>query len=137
MAVDHAAMVRSGLHECAADCPLPAADRALRIIDGTTPPPARQPAESFADVQAYIDHQLECIESDLGDGETMQHLGIHGTARLQEKRATLLDIQWLIRGAVAAEAADRQQAAADDSVEQQYRDAYGPDPIAPWQAEGR
>lgn len=38
---------------------------------------------------AWIDRRLADIESDLGDDETLQSLGLHGRVKLHERRDTL------------------------------------------------
>lgn len=101
------------------------------------PTPLRPQIDSWTELSKWVDKRLESVESDLADGETMQSLGQHGEARLKERRATLLDFAWAIGPMVAAEEAEHEQVAAEDSVEQQFKDHYGPEPIAPWQAEGR
>lgn len=88
---------------------------------------------TFTELQAFIDKRLASLESDLDDRETAQAFGV----ALMAKRATLLDIAFAIREAVEAEVTDAATVAHEESVEAQYREAYGLEPLAPYQAEGR
>lgn len=97
------------------------------------PAPLHPPIESWTDLQGWIDRRLTNIEHDLDDDETAAAMGL----RLRERRAVYLDLAFAIRDAVAREQAERQQEAHEDSVEQQYKAAYGDEPLTPWQAEGR
>lgn len=84
------------------------------------PIPLRAHIESWSDLSAWCDKRLESIETDLADGETVQSVG--GRV-LEAKRAVLLDLAWAIGPMVAAEQAERQQAAAEDHVDAAYRRA--------------
>lgn len=70
------------------------------------PKPLHPPILTFADLSKWLDKRLELVEEDLADDETAQSNG----RALRERRATLLDVAHVIKGAVedekAAAAAD-------------------------------
>lgn len=93
--------------------------------------------DTFADLDAWLAKRIANVDADLGDDETMQSLGRDGQVRLTERRAELRNVRHVIASAVAAERDERATVAHEDAVEQQYRDRYGDEPLAVWQAEGR
>lgn len=86
------------------------------------PTPIRPHVDSWQSLQDWIDKRLEDIEAHLGDEETMQSIGLGGEARLTSRRTELLDVAWAIGPMLAAEQADRQEAATDDSEQAAWRD---------------
>lgn len=86
----------------------------------TAPRPAT--AATFGELASWLDQRLEAVEQDLADDETAQANG----SRLRERRATLLDVAYVVQQAVAAEAVEQAAVAHEESIEQQYKTAgYG------------
>ena len=68
------------------------------------------------------------------DGEMAQAGGYDRMIRVKACLQLVRDLRAELAGSLEAEEAERAHV---DSVEQQYKEAYGPEPLAPWQAEGR
>lgn len=103
------------------------------------PTPLHPSVESWTELQAWIDKQLENIDSSLGDDETLQSIGPKGQARLGTRWALLTDIAEMIHCNVVDEADEAARTAYEEAAEAEYREAYGPDfdKLATFQAEGR
>ena len=98
--------------------------------DGT----ADELPENWCEFDAWLDGYITHHESYL-DGEDNQRADIalpHFGAV-----AALEAVRQRIAHLVAAERAEKATVAHEESIEQQYRDQYGDEPLAPYQAEGR
>jgi len=96
------------------------------------PTPIHPPVDNFTDLQAWIDRRLNGIERDLDDEETAKAYGM----RMKITRAVLLDVAFAIRDVVQREEDELSQEAHENLVNE-YLKAYGDEPLAPYQAEGR
>ena len=116
----------------------------LRSIDGT--PPAIQPhharwelLETWGQLEQWLMGRVQHFDVYLSDGETAQSSGYAGQKRAEGRIGAYREVLERIAPLAAAERAERAETAAVESVEQRFKDAYGPDAdkLATWQAEGR
>lgn len=95
------------------------------------------PVQDFDDLAAWLCRQIENLDADYNDDETRASIGIEAVRRSQARVSAYRDVLHQIAPAILMETADQRQAARDDGVESRWRDAYGDEPLAAWQAEGR
>ena len=101
------------------------------------PTPIRPSVDSLLDLYAYLVKRIANFRVDFEDDETAASIGIHKQNLSRGRVMAFEDVRSLIRDAVEAEIAESVTVAHEESVESQYREAYGPEPLAPWQAEDR
>lgn len=97
------------------------------------------PVETFAELAAWLVRQIENLDADCTDSETIGMIGLEAHKRSQTRVATYRDVLHQIAPAILLEESDRKQAAADDAAENRWKEAYGPDfeMLGAYNAEGR
>ncbi len=95
--------------------------------------------QSFGELAAWLVRQIENLDADCNDGETIGSIGLDAHKRSLVRVAVYRDVLHQIAPAVLAEAEESQRVAAEDSFEDRYKRAYGPDAdkLGAYQAEGR
>ena len=116
---------------------------ALRVVGGGVPrvlphAGAPQQTETWSELDAWLQGRITHAESYL-DGEVAQSIGWELQLKHRARLDCYREVAAKIAHLVAAEADERAERAHVDSIEQQYKEAYGPDAdkLATWQAEGR
>lgn len=98
---------------------------------------AHRTVDTWTELAAWLARHIDALDADCNDGETIGSIGLDAHKRSLVRVAAYRDVLHEISPAVEAEAAERAETAAQDSIEARYKAAYGDEPLAPWQAEGR
>ena len=103
------------------------------------PTPLRRSVDTWTELDAFLADRTLDFAADVGDGETMQSIGIDAVMRSRGRLAMLTEIRNAIREAVVAEAAEQAETAVQENIEQRYKAAYGDDfdKLDTYQVEGR
>lgn len=103
----------------------------------TRPTPIRRTVDSWQELDALLARRTVDFAADFDESEVAQSIGWTAQQRSKGRVAMLTEVRAAIREAVEAEAAEQAETAAQESIEARYKAAYGDEPLAPYQAEGR
>lgn len=92
--------------------------------------PARPPeVESWAELAVWLQRRIDAFRVDFEDDETAQSIGLNKQWMSRGRVAALRDVLAVIQPAYEAEAAELARVAAEDSIEQRFKDAgFGGEP---------
>ncbi len=96
--------------------------------------------QNFGELAAWLVRQIDNLDADCNDGETIGTIGIHAHRRSEARVSAYRDVLHEIAPAMLAEAEESQRVAGEDSsAEARYKEAYGDDAdkLGAYQAEGR
>ena len=134
---EHQQMVADGhgMHECGSDCPPAPRLRAL-----TSPQVRRHvasgPPETIGEFAAWLNGRI-AAEREWLDDEDPAKMRSDLQAEHRSRWAAYKQCRDQLGLLLSWERDDQDRARGEESIEQAYKDAYGPEPLAAWQAEGR
>ena len=93
--------------------------------------------DNFSELDSFLRGAIINASAVLDDDETAQSAGAGAQDRARGRIAAYDQVRREIAHLVQQERDERAAEAAAESVEARYKDAYGDEPLAAWQAEGR
>lgn len=92
--------------------------------------------QTLGDLDAWLAGREDHARSYL-DEEVAQSIGWDNQVKHTARLSAYSEVRARIAPLVEAQAAERAATAHVDGIEAAFKSAYGPEPLAPWQAEGR
>jgi len=80
--------------------------------------------ENFNELAAWLVRQIDNLDADCNDGETIGAIGIHAHRRSEARVSAYRDVLHEIAPAILLEVAEQRAVAAEDSAEAQWKERY-------------
>ena len=94
--------------------------------------------QTFSELAAWLVRQIDNLDADCNDGETIGAIGIHAHRRSEARVSAYRDVLHEIAPAILLEIAEQRAVAAEDSAEARYKEAGydGLEPVIARYADG-